>query len=121
MVAAVQDLNKTIKYHICRRSTPRIVPGCRGWWPDILRDAIDLLRGDNASEDTQTGQGVTWFPTEESTLWSRGLGYECQPDILRDADTTPTAEYTARGSPDLPQPKALSVDQQAADIMASIM
>jgi hypothetical protein len=87
-----------------------------GWWPDIPRDAIDLLLGDNAPEDTQTGQGVTWSPTEEPSLWLRGFGDECQPDIPREADTTPTAAYTARGSPDLPRPEARSVDQRAAVI-----
>jgi hypothetical protein len=90
--------------------------GGGGWWPDIPREVIDLLRGDNAPEDTQTGQGVTWSPTEGPSLWLRGSGNECQPDIPSEADITPTAAYTARGSPDLPRPEARSVDQRAAVI-----
>jgi hypothetical protein len=54
MVAARSELNQAF----CTSAiNPEVVPGWRGRWPDIPRDAIDLLRGDDASEETKTGGG----------------------------------------------------------------
>jgi hypothetical protein len=53
-VATRSDLNQAF----CTSAiNPEVAPGWRGRWPDIPKDAIDLLRGDNAPEETETGRG----------------------------------------------------------------